>query len=66
MTDQIYEIFDQAWKYREASHYGELLVAAYSLWTLLRYDFGVTEPPYDQMLADDEAKEAKENQEFIF
>lgn len=66
MTDHIYEIFDQVWKYRESSQYGELMVAAYNLWELLYYDLGVTQPPFDQMLTDDEAKEVKDNQEFIF
>ena len=45
MTRCVDEIFDQAWRYREAQSYGELMVAAYNLFGLLHYDFGVEFPP---------------------
>lgn len=65
MTEVIYQIFDQAWGDRDTTHYGELMVAAYNLWTLLCYDFDVQEPPYDEMLKDDVIKE-RQHEEFVF
>ena len=57
MTRRIYEIMDQAWIYREAQSYGELMVAAYNLYGLLYYDFGVEFPTYDYPCNADQADE---------
>lgn len=57
MTRRVNEIIDQAWIYREAQSYGELMVAAYNLYGLLYYDFGVEHPTYDYPCKADKADE---------
>lgn len=45
MTRRIYEIIDQTWEYREVQSYRELMMAAYNLFGMLHFDFGVEFPP---------------------
>lgn len=46
MTNRVNEILDCIFTDRNANTYGELMAAAYNLWTFLRYDANCEYPAF--------------------